>query len=420
MDREEVIALFEKYEHGLATDDERLRLERWYHLELARQRLPETEMDFFFLKEAIWKGTLWRAGLAKNDAKTKRIRPWLRYAAAIIFLALGIGIYFYVADGNSGGKGVMHYAAADIAPGGNRATLTLADGRTVELSEAQSGIVVDDGDIRYSDGSDLGFVIADPEPVEGQANNPLTTYDLQLTTPKGGTYQVTLPDGSRVWLNADSKLRYPSRFDGKERIVELEGEAYFDVSHQLPTVGNRQTRTMPFIVATPRQKVQVLGTEFNISAYTDEPDTKTTLVSGAIQVASYAGSTPILSPLGGARDGNSVGRGRYSILKPGQQSIISEVGIQVKTVDITTATAWKNGRFSFEGKSFEQVMRELARWYNIDVRYEGTIPQVEFYGDAFRDRNLSIVLRMLESAELHYRVEGNTLVIVQKGKEASK
>ncbi|WP_051292816.1 FecR family protein [Olivibacter sitiensis] len=312
-------------------------------------------------------------------------------AAAIIFLALGIGIYLYVADGNSGGTGVMHYAAADILPGGNRATLTLADGRTVELSEAQSGIVVGDGDIRYTDGTSLAL-----SPTGGDRGRLDGSMVLELHTPKGGTYQVTLPDGSRVWLNADSKLRYPSRFDGKERIVELEGEAYFDVSHRLPAVGNRQTRTTPFIVNTRGQQVQVLGTEFNISAYADEEDTKTTLVSGAVKVSQLTTGNP-------------------QLLKPGQQSIISEAGIQVKTVDVAAATAWKEGKFSFEGKSFGQVMKELARWYDLELVYEGAVPRETFFGDAYRNTNLSIVLGALKSADIGYRLEkGKKLIITGK------
>src|SRR5690606_13352531 len=188
----------------------------------------------------------------------------------------------------------------DILPGGNRATLTLADGRTINLSEAQTGIVVGDG-ITYLDGTGV---------LDNSASSVSTI--MSLSTPKGGTYQITLPDGSKVWLNANSTLKYPSRFGGKERVVELEGEAYFDVSQQ-STANSRQASFVPFLVKTNNQTVEVLGTEFNISAYADDPVTKTTLVEGSVKVSAHAVNASTL-------------------LKPGEQGLLLHDRIERKTV----------------------------------------------------------------------------------------
>ena len=334
--------------------------------------------------ENVWENPrLWQHIQASFPKRTPVYRTsafrWI--VAATVLLAVSAGLFLWE---RSTTAPPQRMAVTEILPGGNRATLTLANGQTVDLSETQSGIVIGAEDITYDNGASLGL-----PPSE----------ELVLTTPKGGTYQVRLPDGSKVWLNASSTLRYPSHFTGNERTVELEGEAYFEVvKAKKQKSKNAQKQAWPFWVVSKGQRVEVLGTQFNISAYADEPETKTTLVVGSVRL--QAGAT-----------------GEQVSLVPGEQGILQTNNLTKQQVDVQQYTAWRNGRFSFDGKPFDAVMRELERWYDIDIRYEGAVPDKEFYGDAFRSSNLAVVLRMLESAELAYRMEGRTLTIINKQKE---
>ncbi len=338
----------------------------------------------------------------------RRIYPWLRIAAAFVAV-LTIG-YFVFDMGQNGDDRVL--VQADIPPGGNKATLTLADGRVIDLSEEQSGIIVGD-EITYTDGS----AIASPEvgPSATEEGNRNTLYAI-LTTPKGGIYQVTLSDGTKVWLNSASTLKYPNRFTGNERVVELEGEAYFEVSHQLSTISyqpnvgtkpkadSRQptAKRLPFRVVSRGQTVEVLGTQFNILAYPDEPNVKTTLVEGSVRVVASGIAAPNF-PTSGIPD---------FLLKPSQQSILADGRIEIKDVDPRTELAWRNGRFNFDGKKLPQVMRELSRWYAIDVAYEGQVPDIEFFGGIHRNNNLATVMNILETNGIGYRLTPDSTLIL--------
>ncbi len=318
----------------------------------------------------------------------RRLSSWLPYAAAIVVL-LSTGFFVWDKVFKTTDQEVEQIAV-DILPGGNRATLKLADGRTIDLDEGQMGIIVGDDEIAYADGNTL---------VVGLNENGKSSQSemFVLTTPKGGTYQVTLPDGSKAWLNSASTLKYPSRFSEEERIVELEGEAYFDVVNS-DTHKNKQAKNSgwPFKVVGGGQDVEVLGTEFNISAYAGEGDVKTTLVEGHVRV------TPRDDRAGGAE------------LVPGEQAVFT-VGHRItkREIDIDQYTAWKEGWITFQDKSFAQIMREVERWYDVDVRYEGaTIPSEVGYGMAKRSENLSVILKLLESGGIRFRMDGRTLTIV--------
>lgn len=304
-------------------------------------------------------------------------RRWLPYIAAASVLALlTVGYLFFIRPDD----GYRPVATSEIAPGGNRAVLTLADGRTIDLSEEQGGIIIGDG-ITYVDGSEIS-----------DGSQQATASLMSLATPKGGTYQITLPDGSVVWLNSASTLKYPSQFDDNERVVELEGEAYFEV-----------TKTeRPFRVATAGQTVEVLGTEFNISAYADEPETKTTLVEGKVNVS--VGSHPGLT--------TNDSRLMTKVLTPGEQATTREAAIDVQKVDVAQYTAWRSGLFAFSGASVGDVMKQLERWYDIDVVYEGEIPAGTFDGKIGRNLTLQQLLRGLAQTRIQYTIEGRTLTII--------
>lgn len=313
----------------------------------------------------------------QQGARRKRLIRLLPYAAAAILVAIA-GTLLYVGDQIADRQaGIAH--VQDVQPGGNRATLTLADGRTVDLSEAQDGIIVGE-EINYTDGSEV--MDAGKESLVSDVSRLMS-----LSTPKGGTYQVTLPDGSNVWLNANSTLKYPSRFDREERLVELEGEGYFDV-----VKGD-----VPFRVMSKGQTVEVLGTQFNVSAYADEPETKTTLVEGAVRL--QVGAT-------GAR----------LSLMPGEQGALTANILSKKQVDVEQYIAWKEGYFAFSNTSIVAVMKQLGRWYDIEVHYEGAVPTDRFDGEISRELTLQQVLNGLATTQINYRVEGKTLTIINHSK----
>lgn len=308
----------------------------------------------------------------------RRFMYLLPYAAAVI-AALATGFFFW---GDGTFRGNQPPIVTEIPPGGNRATLTLADGTTIDLSAEQTGIVIRDQHITYADGTSI---------INSSANTdmPVEVSELVLSTPKGGTYQVTLPDGSNVWLNANSTLTYPSRFPGASREVTLQGEAYFEIAHKelAPTlVKDGQGPLVPFLVKTPTQTVEVLGTEFNISAYADDPDTKTTLLKGKVKVL--------------ASDQHN----RYATLLPGQQATIRGSAITVGDVDVQQYTAWKDGFFYFDGMAPQSALSQLSRWYDIEVVYKGKMPSVRFFGMLDKSGRLSDILSILKESGLEFNL----------------
>ncbi len=339
------------------------------------------ELARFGRYEAEQVYALFESKRAASTAKSHTLKRWLPYAAAVAFLAVAIGAWLLLGDSRQ--SSVDRLAAEEILPGGSRATLTFADGRTINLDEAQTGIIVGTENITYDDGSDVG-----------PADSPhagLTTYDLQLTTPKGGTYQITLPDGTKVWLNAASTLKYPSRFSGDSRDVILEGEAYFDVR---PQVRNVETHNhASFNVLTAGQVVQVLGTEFNISAYPDEDETKTTLVEGSVAITNRTSTI-------------------VNQLRPGTQSTVHGATTAIQQVDVESYISWRNGYFYFKNTPFKDVMRQLARWYDVEVVYMDEVPQETFSGKMDRELTLNAVLKLLDVSEIRARIEGPDRLIV--------
>jgi len=295
---------------------------------------------------------------------------------------LGAGMIYWLNRGDSKALQNTNTVAVkpgnDIPPGGNKAILKLANGSVIILDSAgngrlstQAGATID----KTGDGK-LAYNSLKEKPTEIQYNT--------LTTPKGGQYFIELADGSKVWLNAASSLTYPTSFIGKERIVVLKGEAYFEVA---------KNKAMPFQVTVNGMTVEVLGTHFNINAYDDEAVIKTTLLEGAVKI--MKGNTSAL-------------------LKPGDQAQVSSNGnIKVITdADVDQAVAWKNGYFQFRRDNLQQVLRQLTRWYDVDVKYDGLITDMQFGGRISRNNNLSEVLKILELSNVHFRIEGKTIVVM--------
>jgi transmembrane sensor len=319
---------------------------------------------------------------------TNRGSGWIRIvAAAVIVLVLGISYYVYTIKRTDQTAVVTNTGIKktpqDIAPGGNKAVLTLADGSTIILDSAKNGVIAEQDKTAVSKTQDGELEYKAPTD-----HSPLTISYNTVSTPRGGQYQLTLSDGSKIWMNAASALRFPTAFIGSERIVELDGEAYFEVAKNVLN---------PFIVKSKNGiTVQVLGTHFNMMAYDEENETKATLIEGLIKVS----------------NGASV-----AMLKPGQQALAATgntndpVRID-KDADVDEAIAWKNGIFQFSNADLKTVMRQIARWYDVEVSYDDRVPEKRFTGRVSRNLKASELLSGIEYVGVHFKIEGKKILVL--------
>lgn len=339
-----------------------------------------------------------------SQIRTRRVPvirklKWLRVAAALILLAASTAIFLYFQKDRSHSTTTLQATHNDIAPGGNKAVLTLGDGTQILLDDANEGELARQAGISISKTADGQLLYNTTE--NFNQGNAVVAYN-KIETPRGGEYQVVLPDGTQVWLNAASSLRFPAAFTEKERRVELTGEAYFEVTH----AGSAENANRPFIVITNRQIVEVLGTRFNINAYPEEAAVTTTLAEGSIKVSKQVSSGKAASP--GDQSGSIV-------LMPGQQSLLTDTSntIHIQNADIETALAWKNGDFIFNEEDLPSIMRKVARWYNIEVDFQGSHGDVTFTGRISRSRNLSAVLNTMELTEkVQFSVKGRRVTVI--------
>ena len=316
-----------------------------------------------------------------DDRRRHRIGmlKWGVAAAALLSVVWGTRLLFRARESASVVASVQQRkdTTPDILPGRNKAVLTLASGKAITLDDAKNGNIANDGDAEIVKSGNGGSLSYHALGKEGSAFNT-------ISTPRGGQYEVNLADGSKVWLNASSSLRYPTTFVGADRTVELTGEGYFHVARKAGA---------PFFVKINGETVEVLGTAFNINGYDDEPVLKTTLVEGAVRV---------------------VAGGQQLVLKPGQQ-VVSEGGKSLRIepdADLEEVLAWKNGTFNFKRLDIETIMRQISRWYDVDVVYEGARPGGHFSGMISRNTSVSTVLKLLEYGGVHFRIAGQKIVIM--------
>lgn len=302
-----------------------------------------------------------------------------RLAAAAIILLMGFGTFYHFKINNSKQKiAVVKQAVKDVPPGGNRALLTLADGSTIILDSASNGLLATQGTTRISKKENGQLVYNTTKTDKALSLNQIN----MLSTPQGGQYQIILPDGSKVWLNASSSIKYPATFAKNERKVEVTGEVYFEVI---------KDKSKPFRVIFDETEVEVLGTSFNVMAYKDDTTSRTTLVEGSVSLTN-----------------NHINKR----LKPGQQASVSSSGkITTHLVDIEEAIAWKKGLFYFRNANIQQIMKKASRWYDIEVSYEGAVPVRQFTGKVSMDVNISELLQMLNYAGVKCRMENNKVII---------
>lgn len=327
-------------------------------------------------------------------AKIRRIPVFARVAAAAaVLFAISTGIYLLY-TGKAGNSNLAH--TQDIAPVSNKAMLTLADGRTIPLDSAAAGMLATQGAASIQKGAGNALTYISGKPVNG----PLQ-YNT-LSTPRGGQFQLVLPDGTRVWLNAASSIRYPVSFSDSERSVQLSGEAYFEVA------ANKQA---PFKVHSAQQDIQVLGTSFNVNAYEEEAFTKTTLVEGKVKIVgnkqlsigskNTAANSPLLT--------------NNYILTPGQQLNVQDNNISLnQQADVQQALAWKNGQLDMNNLDVKALMRQIARWYDVDITYDSPLPQKRYGGILDHKVYLSNIIDVLESQGIRCRLEGKQLHVSAK------
>lgn len=373
--------LLAKYEAGTCTEQEKALLESW-HLDYAFEEQEKLNFD----EQAADLDKVWSRLQSGQQTKTTRIWPFMVSAAAILLIA-GIGVFFYQFKNEE--TKAFAAAAASLQPGKNNAVLTLADGKKIVLDDVANGEIARQSGISIKKSADgtIVYEIVDLKDRHSAAN----TYNT-VGTPRGGKYQLNLPDGSRVWLNSASEISFPVVFAANERRVTLKGEAYFEVA---------KNEKQPFHVHTETQDVTVLGTHFNVNAFSDEPASRTTLLEGSVKVTANKASGAV----------------KALVLKPGQQAVMSN-NLSLANVNAEEAISWKNGMFQFNETELSSIMRQAARWYNVDVAYEGNIPSIRFSGEVSRNVNAAAFLDMLKFLDVKFRIEkkagGRSTIIVSQ------
>ena len=377
--KQDLDRLIDQYLSGAATDQERNLLEQSY-MKAATRMSKNDQLDSLAARVDEIGAKSWEHLMEKiNVEHVRRSNLWPRVFAIAASVALVVlGIYFF------NNKGIRleetNAVSQDIAPGKIGATLTLANGKKIRLAGAANGKLAQEAGVVITKSSNGSLVYEIKEGASGAGKTNT------LSTANGETYQVRLPDGSMVYLNAASSLTYTSSLiERGKRVVKLRGEGYFEV---------HKDKSHPFVVQTEKQEVEVLGTHFNINSYGDEPAVSTTLIEGSVKV----------------RTGN-----KEQMLKPGEQSVNDGRNIKVNQVDVDSIIDWKNGDFNLDGVEFKTAMRKIARWYNMEVIYEETIADnVRSGGWVSRKNSLSAVLRSIEaSGQVHFRIKGQQIYITK-------
>jgi len=358
-------------------------LEAMILAELQRQQ-PE-EADDETVRNSILEKLETKMALHEEDqpssplpvAQTRKM-PWRMLAAAsILLLFTGGWFYFHHTTPRQTALASNPIPAKKVTPGSNKATLTLADGSEIQLDDSHKGDIAVQGGIKVikMDNGVLAY--------NGKNTNNVSMYNT-IRTPRGGQYEVVLPDGTRAWLNSASSLRFPTAFTGPKREVTLTGQGYFEVA---------KNKEHPFIVHTPRTDVNVLGTSFDIMAYEDEPETNTTLIEGAVAVNH---------------------EGAEQRLKPGEQAHLDLVSrsMSIRKPDVEEVIAWKNGKFQFGRSDIKAIMRQIARWYDVEIEYKGDLSGLRLSGVLSRKGNMTELLDALEeTGDIHFATENNRIIV---------
>lgn len=385
-DKYTFLKLIDKYLDGKANASERMLVEEYYD-RMSRDNegisnlSSETEVA---LKESIHQNIL--EDIHQHVGKRRKIwrSSFFRASAAILIAAIAASVYFFFPAKDDENHPTHEMTVQDdIAPGSNRALLKLADGREINLDDANIGQIGEAPGVKIMKTTDgqLIYELFD----NGQLVDVSSALLNTVSTPRAGQYQVILPDGTKVWLNSESSISYPSRFSKEERYVEIVGEAYFEVASE---------KQRPFFVKSAHQKIEVLGTHFNINSYSNEENTSTTLLEGSVKVYTNNAET--------------------AILKPNQQAVLNSSNkLVVNNVEVEDVVAWKNGRFVFNNTDIQSVMRIVSRWYDVEIEYENGIPNKTVGGDISKFENISQLLEVLEATGgIQFKREGRRVIVM--------
>ncbi|MCD0488095.1 FecR family protein [Pedobacter sp. MC2016-14] len=363
--------------HGIS-DEELLAITAEF---LGIEEVPAVEAEQESLDRILLSIRTRHLSVASNAKTSFKLYPkWL--AAAVVLLVPALVFLMIFRSTNNEQQIEIASGSADLKPGRSRATLKLANGTEIFLDTLRSGlnkIKQDGASISNERNGELVYIKS------SETETSKIEYNT-ISTPKGGTYKVLLPDSTQVWLNSSSELTYPTSFAHADaRVVKLEGEAFFAVKKLKDEKGKSQ----PFIVSTAQQQIKVLGTQFNINAYADELNLKTTLIEGSVEV------------------NNSVK------LKPGEQAISAGKEVEIRTVDVSSYIDWKNGDFNLKNNDFRTTMRKISRWYDVEIVYDPSFPQdVKLGGWISRDKNISSVLNLIQkTAKVHFKLEGRRVTV---------
>lgn len=392
--KKELIRLVSKYRQGKASLQEITFLENYYEYlgKEAKISLDLSDSQKESLRHKIFSNIQAECqAIPQSPVYPLYKRVYFRAAVAAIFLLLsGATIYLYKYKENGRAHKIaqvpIKQSKNDVPPGGNKALLTLADGRTIVLDSAANGFLAQQGNTHIIKLND-GRIIYN----SATAHKGSTLYNT-ISTPKGGQYEVVLPDNTRVWLNSVSSLKFPTVFTGINRRVELTGEGYFEVYHDV---------SHPFTVMVNKMEVNVLGTKFNVMGYADEEYVKTTLVQGRVRVNSGPGNGMIIWPGQQARFNlNKDDVARFEI---------------IRNPDLEEVLSWKNGEFRFNEMGIKTIMRQIERWYNVEVEYKGELPDVHLSGVIPKKEYVSQLLGSLETAgKVHFVIEGRKIIVTQQ------
>lgn len=387
--KEEFLVIVDKYLGGTATDQEEQLLINYHNSFQQVADWDEAELGKMYVMEEKLLQRL-REAISKNkQAPVAKIIFWRKYirvaVAAVLFIGCGI-IYLWSSHSSEKKLALSSKAASnkqinDLPPGGNKAILTLGNGTAIILDSVQNGSLGHQGNASVLKPASGQLVYKD-----ANAGTNEIVYNT-VSTPKGGQYQIILPDGTKVWLNAASSLHFPTAFTGRERKVEITGEVYFEVA---------KNKDLPFRIKAHDAEITVMGTHFNVNAYDDEAAIKTTLLEGSVKISN---------------------RNNSNMLQPGQQAIVDNSNgnmYMLDDADVEEAVAWKNGRFQFNKADIPSVMRQIARWYNVEISYEGNIPTDHFTGKIPRNANASSVLKILSMSDEHFRIEDKKIIVTSK------
>lgn len=375
MTSKEAKDLLGKYEQGLCNAEELAWIESWYiHLNEDKElALGADDLD----------ASETRMMRALNIERTRTVPLWKKLSVAASILLVSTFSFYFLKHKDVGQDNFPNQALkASIQPGGNKAVLILADGREIDLEEIAKGEFTQLSGVTITKKAS-GEIIYDVNS-EQDAADAQSDYHT-VATPRGGTYQVLLEDGSKVWLNAASSIKFPSAFASSERIVELKGEAYFEIA---------KNSSRPFTVKVEGQSIRVLGTKFNVNSYTDENELTTTLLEGSVRVSNQVGNV---------------------VLKAGEQSQGTlNQAIKLREVETSEFLAWKDGMFSFHRTDLQTVLRQFERWYNIDVTFEKDVPDIFFTGKIYRNLNLDEALNSLTFLGVRFKIENRKVTVLSK------